>query len=56
MKSGVVLDADEVRHIIAEHFNVSDDEVIKAKYSYIVINAKCRDLINEGMCGGRHDA
>lgn len=47
MRSGIVLSSDEVRKIIAEHFNVHEDDVIKAKYSYIVVDAKCGALIDD---------
>ena len=40
MRSGIVLSSEEVRKIIAKHFNVHEDDVIKAKYSYIVIDAE----------------
>ena len=53
MQSGIVLSNDEVRHIIAEHFNVNDEEVIKAKFSYIVLNVKCDEIIKEEE-NGRH--
>ena len=47
MRSGIVLSSGEVRKIIAKHFNVHEDDVIKAKYSYIVIDAKCGDILKE---------
>lgn len=37
MKNGIVLDADDVKKIIAEKYGVSVDKVIKSQYSYIVI-------------------
>lgn len=36
MRDGVILSTDEVREIIAEHFDVPIECVLKAKYSYIV--------------------
>lgn len=47
MRSGIVLSSEEVRKIIAKHFNVHEDDVIKAKYSYIVIDAKCGNILND---------
>ncbi len=40
MKNAVVIDANEVKDILAEHFKVSVDNVIKSQYSYIVITDK----------------
>lgn len=37
MKKGIVLDAEDVRKIIAEKFGVKPDKVIKSQYSYTVI-------------------
>ena len=37
MKKGIVLDADDVRKIVAEKFGVKPDRVIKSQYSYTVI-------------------
>lgn len=47
MRSGIILSSDEVRKILAEHFNVSEDDVIKAKYSYIIADVKCKEIIGE---------
>lgn len=49
MRSGIILSSDEVRHIIAEHFEVSDDDVIKAKFSYIVADAKGKYILNNKL-------
>ena len=40
MKNAIVIDANEVKTILAEHFKVSADNVIKSQYSYIVITDK----------------
>lgn len=40
MRSGIVLSSEEVRNIIAEHYNVQVECVIKAKYSYVVVDVK----------------
>ena len=37
MKKGNVLDADDVKKIIAEKYGVGVDKIIKSQYSYIVI-------------------
>lgn len=55
MRSGIVLSSDEVKRIIAEHFHVHEDDVIKAKYSYIVIDAKCGEIIHDTLKGGEHN-
>lgn len=50
MRSGIILSSEEVRRIIAEYYNVSEDDVIKAKYSYIVADVKAKDIMKfEGM-------
>lgn len=38
MQSAKVLNQKDVRKILAEYFNVSEDKVINLKYSYIIIN------------------
>lgn len=45
MRSGIILSSEEVRHIIAEYYNVSEEDVIKAKYSYIVADVKGKDIM-----------
>ena len=40
MKEAVVIDANEVREILAEKFQVPLENVIKSQYSYTVILAK----------------
>lgn len=37
MKKAVVIDSNEVRRIIAEHFDVPEQNVIKSQYSYTII-------------------
>lgn len=37
MKKAVVIDANEVRQLLAEKFNVPVENVIKSQYSYTVI-------------------
>ena len=40
MKQAVVIDANEVREILAEKFQVPIENVIKSQYSYTVILEK----------------
>lgn len=40
MKQAVVIDANEVREILAEKFGVPAESVIKSQYSYTVILEK----------------
>lgn len=51
MRSGIVLSSEEVRNIIAEHYNVPVDDVIKAKYSYVVIDAKGERILRNSTKG-----
>ena len=37
MKNAVVVDANDVKKILTEHFGVKPDVVIKSQYSYTVI-------------------
>ena len=43
MKKSIFLDANDVKLIIAKHFGVSPENVVKAQYSYTVItdDEKC---------------
>lgn len=43
MKKGIVLDAEDVRKIVAEKFGVKPDRVIKSQYSYTVITEENAD-------------
>lgn len=47
MRSGIVLSSEEVRNIIAEHYNVPVEDVIKAKYSYMVVGATCEYILRD---------
>lgn len=47
MRSGIVLSSEELRNIIAEHYNVPVDDVIKAKYSYVVVDAKGEYILRD---------
>ena len=37
MKKAVVLDNDDIKKIIAEHFGVDEKQVIKSQYTYTVV-------------------
>lgn len=37
MKKSIFLDANDVKLILAEHFGVKPENVVKAQYSYTVI-------------------
>ena len=37
MKKGIILEANDVKKIIAEHFNVDESNVIKSQYSWTVV-------------------
>lgn len=37
MKDAIVVDANDVKEILAEHFHVPPENVIKSQYSYTVI-------------------
>ena len=43
MKNAIVLDANDVKKLIAEKFGVSEDCVIKSQYSYTVVVEKDKD-------------
>lgn len=40
MKKAIVVDANDVRKILAEHFGVKEENVIKSQYSYTIITEK----------------
>ena len=37
MKNGIVVDANDIKAILAKHFGVPESNVIKSQYSYTVI-------------------
>ena len=37
MKKGIIIDANDVKKIIAEHFNVDESKVIKSQHSWTVV-------------------
>lgn len=40
MKQAIVVEANDIKAILAEHFNVPESNVIKSQYSYTVILQK----------------
>lgn len=38
MKKGTVVDQNDIKRILAEYFGVSEENIIKAQYSYIVVS------------------
>lgn len=40
MKDAKVVDANDIKQILAEHFNVPVENVIRSQYSYIIIESK----------------
>ena len=47
MRNAIVLDANDIKKLLAEQFNVSESDVIKSQYSYTVIldNGEKKDEI-----------
>ena len=43
MKQAIVVDANDIKKILAEYFNVSQENVIKSQYSYTVITEEGGD-------------
>lgn len=37
MKKGIVIDADDIKKMLAEKFGVTPDKVIKSQYTYTVV-------------------
>ena len=40
MKDAKILEQNEIREILADHFGIPIDNVIKSKYSYIIIDSE----------------
>lgn len=36
MSNGLILKADDIKRILAEHFHVDEKDVIKTQYTYII--------------------
>lgn len=47
MRKALVIDANDVKAILAEKFGVSENNVIKSQYSYTVITESEEDPHNE---------
>ena len=47
MKKGIVLDANDINKLLAEHFNVSEDKIIKSQYSYTVVLEEDEDSVKD---------
>jgi len=43
MKKAVVVDANDVKEILAKHFGVPESNVIKSQYSYTIITEEEND-------------
>lgn len=43
MKAAIVVDANDIKKILADHFGVSPDNVIKSQYSYTIITEGEKD-------------
>ena len=52
MKNAIVIDNNDVKKILAEHFNVPESNVIKSQYSYtIILNDDAAKEVNKnGRC------
>lgn len=46
MKNGLILDANDVKKILASYFNVSENEIIKSQYSYTIMGVTEEDFRN----------
>lgn len=48
MKKAIVIDADDIKKMLAEKYGVPEKDVIKAQYSYTVILPEKEDVSNGG--------
>lgn len=46
MESAIVLNAEDIKRIIAEKFGVDESKVIKSQYTYTVIGARCESILS----------
>lgn len=37
MQNGIVVNQDDIKKILAEHFNVKESQIIKSQYSYFIV-------------------
>lgn len=45
MESAIVLNADDIKKIVAEKFHVEESKVIKSQYTYIVVGVTCESIL-----------
>ena len=48
MRKAVVLDAEDIKKIIAEHFGVDEKAVIKSQYTYAVVTDEDPEKARDG--------
>lgn len=48
MKKAIVIDADDIKKMLAEKYGVPEKDVIKAQYSYTVILPEKEDAPKDG--------
>ena len=46
MKKGIILEANDLKKIIAEHFGVDESKVIKRQYSWTVVTENDEETDN----------
>ena len=51
MKKAIVLEQKDIKSIIAKHFNVSEQDVIKSQYSYTVVMDESADCEPDAELG-----
>lgn len=49
MRSGILLEEPEIKALIAKAYDVPVKDVIRTKYSYMVLDAKAREIINNEL-------
>ncbi len=43
MEAGIILDANDIKKILAQHYGVEESKVIKSQYSYTIVGVKLRE-------------
>lgn len=57
MQRAVVVDANDIKGILAKHFGVDPDKVIRSQYSYTVVLEEIKDEADrKGACVQDHRA
>ena len=51
MKKAIVVDANDIKKILAEHFGVPQESVIKSQYSYTIIQSQDPEEEKQGGNG-----